>query len=167
MSNPQEGNRIILLGLAIALAMASLFVQWGVITVSADMLRESMTINGQKVGQTGMDDMFGGMMSSMMSGMQIPVSGLNGNLVLGPLKIPYWLTVVAVIAGIVFIITNSRQVSAVPQKLVFALLGFGVITAVWASVVMLTSGTIGLGAFLLLGASIIGFTQQRGTTTLR
>jgi hypothetical protein len=96
--------------------------------------------------------------------MKIPVSGLNGNLGLGPLKIPYWLTVAAVIAGIVFIITNSRQVSAVPQKLVFALLALGVITAVLASVVMLTtSGTIGIGAFLLLGASVIGFTQQRAS----
>lgn len=163
MNNPQEGNRIILLGLAIALAVASLFVQWGVLTVSADDLRESMTINGQKVGESGMGNLFGDMMSSMISGMKIPVSGLNGNLVLGPVKIPYWLTVAAVIAGIVFTITNSRQASAVPQKLVFTLLAIGVITAVWASVVMLSSGSIGLGAFLLLGASIIGFTQQRAS----
>lgn len=163
MSNPQEGNRIILLALAIALALASLFVQWGVLTVSADDLRESMTINGQKVGESGMDNLWGGMMSLMMPGMKIPVSGLNGSLVLGPVKIPHWLTVAAVIAGIVFIITNSRQVSAVPQKLIVTLLAVGVITAVWASVVMLSSGSIGLGAFLLLGASIIGFTQQRAS----
>jgi len=163
MSNPQKGNRIILLGLAIALASASLFVQWGVLPVSADDIRESMTINGQKLAGSDMGDFFGGMVSSMISGMEIPISGRNGTLVAGPLKIPYWLTIAAVIAGIVFIATNSLQVSAVPQKLIFTLLAVGGVAAVWASVVMLASGSIGLGAFLLLGASIIGFTQQQTT----
>lgn len=159
MSNPQEGNRIILLGLAAALAFVSLFVQWGVLSVSADDLRAGLTINGQNVGASARGDL----LAVLMSGMKIPVTGLNGNLVLGPLKIPYWLTISAVIAGLVFVFTNSRRISAVPRKLVVTLLALGLLTAVWSSVVMLTSGTIGVGAFFLLSASVIGFTLQRAT----
>ena len=161
MNNPQEGNRIILLAVAIALAVAALFVQWGVITLTAEDLRESMTINGQKVSGGDMGDLLGGMMSSMMAGMSIPVSGLNGNLVLGPVKLPYWLAIAAVIAGLVFTITNSRQLSAVPRKLIYTLLASGIITGVWAAIVILTKGSMGLGALLLVAAAVIGLTQQK------
>jgi len=160
MINPQQGNRIILLLFAIALAVAAFFVQWGVVTITAEDLRESVTINGQKAGDD-VSGLFGSMMTSMFSGMKVPVSGSNGNLVLGPLKIPYWLAILSVIIGLLLTVTNSLQVSAIPRKLILGLLAVGVVCGLWALVVLLTNGSIGLGSLLLVAASIIGFTQQR------
>jgi hypothetical protein len=161
MSNPQEGNRIILLGLAIALALAALFTQWGVLTVTMEDLRESLTIDGHPVGDGGMADSLGGMMAAMLNGSRIPVTGLNGHLSLGPLKIPNWLPVLTVIAGLIFTFTNHRQLSAVPRVWVSVLLISGIVAGAWAVVLFTAKGTLGIGGILLIAAAAIGLSQQR------
>lgn len=160
MNNPKIGNRVILLGFAIALAIASLFVQWGVVTLTPEAVQASMTINGQKVSQDGMGALLGGMMSSMVSGMDVPISGVNGRLDLGPLKIPYWLPVTTVLGAIVITILNSIGFSDFPRKVVMALLVFGILTGVWAMIAITGNGTIGVGALLLIAAAVIGISQQ-------
>ncbi len=160
MNNPKHGNRVILLVLAIVMAVATIFVQWGVITLTADDVRESMTINGQRVSDESLGGMLGGMMSSMLVGVPVPVTGLNGSLVLGPLKIPYWLAIAAVVIGLLLTVTNSVRFSDVSQKLVFGLLVAGIVSGAWSAVVLLTRGSIGVGPLLLIGASVIGLTQQ-------
>jgi len=161
MINPKQGNRTILLLLAVTMAIAAIFVQWGIVTVTADDLRESITINGQKVSGEGMGNVLGGMMSSMFSGMNVPVSGTNGNLVLGPIKIPYWVAISAVIVGLLLTITNTFKFSDVPRILVFGLLISGIVAGIWAVIVFLANGSMGIGALLLITSSIIGLTQQR------
>ena len=157
---------MILFGLAVALAVASLFVQWGAITIAtSEDLRESITINGENASGDAMGEIFGSMMSSMLSGMRVPVSGLNGNFVLGRITIPYWLSIVAAIAGILFTITNSRKLSEIPSKLILALLLSGIVAGIWAVIALLMSGSVSIGAFLLIGASIIGLTQQKPAIT--
>lgn len=159
--NPKLGNRIILLSVAIVFAIASLFVQWGTITLTADDLRGSMTINGQKVGMEGMGDMFSGVMSSMMTGITVPLTGLSGNMSLGPIKLPYWLAIAAVVFGLVVTITNATGISDVPRKIIRGLFGFGLVISLWALAVMLLRGSIGLGGLMLIGAAITGFLQQQ------
>ena len=88
VNTPKAGNRMILLGLAVALAVASLFVQWGAITIAtSEDLRESITINGENASGDAMGEIFGSMMSSMLSGMRVPVSGLNGAPVLDQIQL--------------------------------------------------------------------------------
>ena len=78
-TNPKLGNRVIALSVAIASAIASLFVQWGTLKLTEDDVRQSMTINGQSVVTNEMGDMFAGMMSSVMTGVAIPLSGQSGS----------------------------------------------------------------------------------------
>ncbi|TLD70515.1 hypothetical protein FEM03_12380 [Phragmitibacter flavus] len=156
--NPKLGNRIILLSVAIVFAVASLFAQWGTIKLTADDLRDSMTINGQKVGMEGM---LSGMMSSMLTGMTVPLTGQNGSVGLGPIKLPYWLAIAAVIFGLAVTITNATGISDVPRNIIRGLLGFGLVISLWALVVMLLRGSIGLGAFMLIGAAIAGLLHQQ------
>lgn len=162
MNNPKLGNRVIILGVAIGLAIASLFVQWGVIHISSGDLQSNMTFNGQNVPAGDMGNLFGGMMSSMLSGMGLPVNGMNGSLHLGPLKIPFWVAVIAVVCGNAITISNSVGFSEIPRTVVISLLGAGIVAGAWALIAILGSGTLGLGALLLIAASIIGMTQQKG-----
>ncbi|MFO0914255.1 MAG: hypothetical protein U0795_14950 [Pirellulales bacterium] len=162
MNNPKLGNRVILLVVAITLAVASLFVQWGVIRVTAGDLQSNMTFNGQNVPSGDMENLFGGMMSSMLSGMGISVNGLNGSLFLGPLKIPFWIAIAAVVCGNLITISNNLRFSDVPRSVVISLLSAGLGAGVWGLIAFLTNGTIGLGALLLIAAAIIGLTQQKG-----
>ena len=163
MNTPRDGNRIILLSLAIAIAVASLFVQWGVMTVTADDLRGNVTVNGHKLSTEGFGGLFEGMISSMLSGASAAVSGLNGILTLGSLRIPYWLGIAAVLVGLLLTMTNLIRFSAIPKTLIVALLASGLVTGVWASVAILNRGSLGVGALLLIGASVIGLVQQRSS----
>lgn len=167
MTNPKQGNRILLLSLAMAIAATAIFVQWGVITITEKELHDSMTFNGQRVSGGAMGGMFDDVMSMMLVGMTVPVSGLSGSLVLGPLTIPYWVPVAAVIIGLLLTLTNSVRFSEVPRKLVFLLLIGGLVAGAWAVVGLMAGGTLGVGPLLLIGASVIGLTQQRPLRTTR
>lgn len=158
MNNPQKGNRLILLVTALVLAGSSLFIQWGVLTVREENLPEmNLSMNGQSVAGGALD----GLLGAMMLGREIPVTGLNGHLPLGPVTIPFWLPVGAVIAGILFTVTNQARLSAVPRKLMLALMACGVVAGVWAGIILLSEGTVGVGGFLLVTASVIGWMQQK------
>jgi hypothetical protein len=159
--NPKLGNRIILLSVAIVFAVVSLFVQWGTVKLTADDLRESMTINGQNVGMEGMGGMLSGMMSSMMTDMSIPLTGQNGSVTLGPIKLPFWLAIAAVIFGLAVTITNATGISDVPRNVIRGLFCFGIAITLWALVVMLLRGSIDLGGLMLIGAAIAGLLQQQ------
>ncbi len=162
MNQPQEGNRLILMVLALGLAIASLFVQWGVITLSGEDLTKAMVIDGQKMSGD-MGGLLGGIMSSIMSEMKFPVNGMNSHLSLGPLKIPNWLMITSAMTGIVFIFTNSTGFSAIPSKVIFGLLALGITAGLWFMILVLTNGAVGVGALLLIVASVIGFSLQKSS----
>lgn len=160
-TNPKLGNRVIALSVAIASAIASLFVQWGTLKLTEDDVRQSMTINGQSVVTNEMGDMFAGMMSSVMTGVAIPLSGQSGSVTLGSINIPFWFAIAAVVFGLVVTITNSIGVSDVPRAIILGLLVLGVVISLWAVVVMVRHGSIGLGALLLFGSSAAGLLELK------
>ena len=158
----QLGNRIILLSIAIVFAVASLFVQWGTITITAHDLRDSTTTRGQKFAIDGMEGMrdVTRLMPSMMNGMPVPLTAQNGTVHLGPLQLPYWLGIGAVVIGLAVTVTNATDLSDMPRSLIRVLCCFGVAISLWALFVMYSRGLIGIGALMLIAAAVIGFTQQ-------
>ena len=158
----QLGNRIILLSIAIVFAVASLFVQWGTITITADDLRDSMTTGGQKFaigGMGGIGDVTR-LMPSIMNGMPVALTAQSGTVNLGPLQLPYWLGIAAVVIGLAVTVTNATDLSDMPRSLIRVLCCFGVAISLWALFVMHSRGSIGIGALMLIAAAVIGFTQQ-------
>lgn len=160
MFDPKTGNRVILLGVALALAVASLYVQWGIIKIEPADLKASMTINGKQVASEGLGEILGGVMSSVLSGMEVPVSGLNGNMDVGNLKIPFWLPIAIISTGIVLTMLNAIRFSDISWKIVVALLIAGILAIIWALVGIVNHGTLGLGAFLAITSAVIGISQQ-------
>lgn len=160
--NPKLGNRVILLSVAIVFAIASLFVQWGTIKLTTDDLRDSMTINGRKVGMDGAGDMISETMSSMLmlTGMTVSLTGKSGSVSLGPIKIPYWVAIAAVVFGLIVTITNAVGISDVPRGVIRGLFVSGLAISLGALVVMLLYGSAGIGALMLIGAAIVGLLQQ-------
>jgi hypothetical protein len=159
MINPQQGNRTILLLLAIGMAVAAFFVQWGVVTITADDLRDSLTINGQKPGD-GLGELFGGMISSL-SGMKVSCHGHQRQLdswaaqdslfapdTFGDCRTPaysYQLT-----SGIRHPPNSHSRLAC--SRGCWRRMGSDCISQ---------QGSMGIGSLLLIAASIIGFKQQQ------
>jgi|GEM_PF-6924171 len=155
----QLGNRIILLSIAIVFAVASMFVPWGTITITIDDLRDT---GGQKLaidGMGGVGDVTR-LMPSMMNGMPVALTAQSGTVNLGPLQLPYWLGIAAVVIGLAVSVTNATDLSDMPRSLIRVLCCFGVAISLWALFVMHSRGSIGIGALMLIAAAVIGFTQQ-------
>ncbi len=94
----------------------------------------------------------------VMADVPLPVDAANSALYLGPVRLPYWAGCVCSGFAIVVIILNMVGFSAVPRMIILSLLFVGILVAVWALVNILASGSLGLGALLLLYGSIVGTT---------
>lgn len=162
MTNPKLGNRLILLTLAIALAVGSLFTLWGVGTVTEkDLQQSSLTFGHAKVtGKPAASFMEGFL--GIKPGTKIPVDGLHGQVALGPVSVPYWALVASVVLGLLLTVANSCRFADVPRKLVVGLLALCVLLMLWDVVDdMFRDATPRIGEFLAIAAAVIGLAQQR------
>ncbi len=159
--NPQIGNHIIIISIAIILALSSLFIQWGGITISENNIQNNMTINGQPPGQGGIQ-MFG----KLMVGSTIPITGLSGSINLWMIKFPCWLAIAGVIFALSVTITNIVNFSVIKPKIIYTLLYIGLLVNIWIMLILLFYGHISIGGFLFLGSIIICFKQQKSQSYL-
>lgn len=151
-------KRLIWLVTAGALAVSSLFAQWSVLTIGQEDLRElKSALNERHLSGIGVNSL----LDTMLLGVSVPVTGLDGHLPLVSIRIPLWLPIGAVITGIFFTITNLGRLSAIPRKLVLTLLAAGLIAGGWAGCHTFSEGFMDIGGFLLVAASVIGVLQRK------
>lgn len=156
-SNPQTGNRVVLLLAAFVMVLCALFVDWGTSTLSADdMMRESAHHVRTKGGLPGSEKLAVTLSGAFARSVLIPVSAANSAVYLGPVRFPYWAGCVFSGFALIVLTLNTIGFSAVSKVYVLVLLAAGTFVAMWALVNMLANGALGSGAVLLLLASIIG-----------
>jgi hypothetical protein len=163
-SNTQPGNRVILLIIAATLAVSSLFVNWGTITLTSKNIRESIITSTPSLGLAQLDEMFSDLLQGMV-GHKVPVTGMSGRLVAGPVVVPYWVTVTTAILGLLMLATNVVRFSSVPRWVIGALLLSAASMAGWALFVIMANGTIQVGILLFATAIGIGLFQLARTET--
>ena len=154
--NPQTGNRVILLVIAFALGLSSLFVPWGSVPLSAELLQNSKISSPALQG--GLEGMLDNMVTQMV-GMEIKLDGRNGRLRAAGVSIPYWIGISGVLLGLFMLGANLVGFSSVPKGIIGFLFVIGAIMALWALIFIVGNGTIGVGIFLIVGAVGIGLFQ--------
>ena len=96
-------------------------------------------------------------MGSLFQGMELTVTmtGWNGSIALGKLKLPNWLVVLAAIGLATLCWLRATSVWSAPPALLFGLAGYGLFHAGDAMVSLLASskGSAGVGSFL----TVLGF----------
>jgi hypothetical protein len=143
--------------IAAVLIFAAAFMPWGEI-------RGTPKIHSPFQG----DFPFGG---SPFQGMQmtITVTGWNGNITLGGLKLPNWLVVLAAAGVTTLCWLKASSVWDAPPAVLFALAAYGLLHAGFALVALIASdeGSAGVGGFLtalgFIGILVILVQQVRTT----
>lgn len=120
MWNPQNGNRIIFAVCLVALAGLSLSLNWGRYSVRLMDLRYHYKVNG--VSKDGTLGKTAEELAENREVMGALYNGRNGEMILGPISLPYWLSVASALAGLVLAILNLVRFSAVPSAIPKALL---------------------------------------------
>jgi xanthine/uracil permease len=159
-SQAQKGNRIILLSLAVGLAIASLFVQWGTVRFTAEMVKDELKRTDPALSGGLLVEGLSGLMSGLLADQAIPVTGQSWHMELGSVKVPCWLAVVSVVVGLLITMTNQTGFSDISRVLVVSMLAMGLVCAGWGVITLLNHGTLGVGAFLLTAAAGVGLAQQ-------
>jgi hypothetical protein len=139
--SPIDKNLAIGVTIAAVVIFAASFMPWGTI-------RRTETFPFVPKG-IDVSDLFGGME------VVFPVTGWNGNMLLGRLELPNWLVVVAAIGVATLCWLKVTSVWAAPPALLFGLAGYGLFHAGDIMVWLLTSDkrSAGVGSFL----TVIGF----------
>ena len=143
MTTPQDGNKTLLYGGGIALALGSLFATWAAVNSPVHQaLAESKFMDG--------------LPSGIFGNVKARVSGLDLTTSLGFVSVPIWLIALAVCSAFVCLLLNQHKAAAVPRICILALLVIPMVVASIAVISILIHGTLGIGAFLLLAAGGIG-----------
>lgn len=156
-ANPRFGNRIIVLVIALILAIASFFLEWGTIPLTADHLRREAMPEAPALGaevNRVLSDVIGG-----MTGLRISVTGRTGRLMIGNVGVPYWVGILAVAVALAMSGTNAVGFSNVPRWIIGILLLAGGLMATWTLILFITDGSPGIGVFLFAVAVLLGLFQ--------
>jgi hypothetical protein len=157
-STQKLGNRILVLAAAIVFAISALVVPWGKITVKVDGPRQQVGTSSVRGNSPS------AAVSAGMNDMTVTVTAREGSINLGPVRLPYWLAIMAVIFGLVVTITNATALSDVSRVIVLGLFWCGIAIGGWAILLLQLTGTLDLGVLLFLSAATAGLLQQPGRT---
>jgi hypothetical protein len=155
-----DKNLAIGVSIATVLIFAAAFMPWGEIRGVPEIpmpFGENSPL-GRELSE-GMGRMFQAME------LTVTVTGWNGNITFGRLRLPNWLVVLAATGVAAFSWLRAQSVWPAPPALLFALAGYGLLHSGDALVSFMTSskGSAGVGSFLtVLGFAgiLIGLVRQ-------